>query len=55
MNLEEWRVGGGGLGGILVFVVMGGEMYRRFWFVGGRGWGYGKGGGGVYVLIYIRL
>ncbi|MDY0940008.1 sodium:solute symporter [Priestia megaterium] len=55
MNLEQWTVGGRGFGAILVFVLMAGEIYTTFSFLGGSGWAYGKGAPALYVLIYISL
>ncbi|MGP0687343.1 sodium:solute symporter family protein [Priestia aryabhattai] len=55
MNLEQWTVGGRGFGAVLVFVLMAGEIYTTFSFLGGSGWAYGKGAPALYVLIYISL
>src|SRR3954453_15145939 len=55
MNLEQWTVGGRGFGAVLVFVLMAGEIYTTFSFLGGSGWAYGKGAPAFYVLIYISL
>jgi SSS family solute:Na+ symporter len=35
MDLEQWTVGGRGFGTILVFVLMAGEIYTTFTFLGG--------------------
>ena len=55
MNLEQWTVGGRGFGTIFVFLLMAGEIYTTFSFLGGSGWAYGKGAPALYVLIYITL
>lgn len=55
MNLEQWTVGGRGFGAIFVFLLMAGEIYTTFSFLGGAGWAYGKGAPALYVLIYITL
>lgn len=55
MNLEQWTVGGRGFGAIFVFLLMAGEIYTTFSFLGGSGWAYGKGAPALYVLIYITL
>ncbi|MFJ7746362.1 sodium:solute symporter [Peribacillus sp. NPDC097295] len=55
MNLEQWTVGGRGFGSIFVFLLMAGEIYTTFSFLGGSGWAYGKGAPALYVLIYITL
>ena len=52
MNLEEWTLGGRGFGSILVFVLMAGEIYTTFTFLGGSGWAYGKGAPAFYILCY---
>ncbi len=52
MNLEQWTVGGRGFGSILVFVLMAGEIYTTFTFLGGSGYAYGKGGPTYYILAY---
>lgn len=44
MNLEQWTVGGRGFGTLFVFLLMAGEIYTTFTFLGGSGWAYGKGG-----------
>lgn len=44
MNLEQWTVGGRGFGTVFVFLLMAGEIYTTFTFLGGSGWAYGKGG-----------
>ncbi len=43
MNLEQWTVAGRGFGAIFVFLLMAGEIYTTFTFLGGSGWAYGKG------------
>lgn len=52
MNLEQWTVGGRGFGTIFVFLLMAGEIYTTFTFLGGSGWAYGKGGPAFYILGY---
>ena len=55
MSLEQWTVGGRGFGTALVFLLMAGEIYTTFTFLGGSGWAYGKGGPAYYILCYITL
>lgn len=55
MTLEQWSVGGRGFGGVLVFVLMAGEIYTTFTFLGGSGWAYGKGAPALYILCYLTL
>src|SRR5580658_2368277 len=52
MNLEQWAVGGRHFGTILVFVLMAGEIYTTFTFLGGSGYAYGHGGPTYYILAY---
>ncbi|WP_026692995.1 sodium:solute symporter family protein [Peribacillus kribbensis] len=52
MDLEQWTVGGRGFGTIFVFLLMAGEIYTTFTFLGGSGWAYGKGGPTYYIIGY---
>ncbi|HET6306264.1 MAG TPA: sodium:solute symporter [Rhodopila sp.] len=52
MDLEQWTVGGRGFGSILVFVLMAGEIYTTFTFIGGSGFAYGHGAPVFYILCY---
>lgn len=52
MSLEQWSVGGRAFGTIFVFLLMAGEIYTTFTFLGGSGWSYGKGGPALYILCY---
>ncbi|WP_428487790.1 sodium:solute symporter family protein [Rhodopila sp.] len=52
MDLEQWTVGGRGFGTILVFVLMAGEIYTTFTFLGGSGFSYGHGAPAYYILSY---
>ncbi|MFB5190706.1 sodium:solute symporter family protein [Alicyclobacillus fastidiosus] len=52
MSLEEWSVGGRGFGILFVFLLLAGEIYTTFTFLGGSGWAYGTGGPTVYILAY---
>jgi SSS family solute:Na+ symporter len=52
MSLEQWTVGGRGFGTILVFVLMAGEIYTTFTFLGGSGFAYGHGAPAFYILSY---
>jgi solute:Na+ symporter, SSS family len=44
MDLEEWAVGGRGFGAIFIFLLLAGEIYTTFTFLGGSGWAYGEEG-----------
>ena len=52
MSLEQWAVGGRGFGAIFVFLLMAGEIYTTFTFLGGSGWAYGRGAPAFYILCY---
>ncbi|MEH7504390.1 sodium:solute symporter [Neobacillus drentensis] len=55
MDLEQWAVGGRGFGTLFVFLLMAGEIYTTFTFLGGSALTYGKGGPAIYILAYITL
>ncbi|MDH6576189.1 sodium:solute symporter [Kitasatospora sp. MAP5-34] len=55
MTLEQWSVGGRGFGTLFVFVLLAGEIYTTFTFLGAAGWAYGKGGPALYILCYASL
>jgi SSS family solute:Na+ symporter len=55
MNLENWTVGGRKFGIILIWLLMAGEIYTTFTFLGASGWAYSKGAPSFYILIYGTL
>lgn len=55
MTLEQWSVGGRGFGTLFVFLLMAGEIYTTFTFLGASGWAYGKGAPAFYILCYGAL
>ncbi len=55
MTLEQWSVGGRGFGMIFVFLLMAGETYTTFTFLGGSGYAYGHGGPALYILSYASI
>jgi SSS family solute:Na+ symporter len=55
MSLEQWTVGGRGFGAIFVFLLMAGESFTTFTFLGASSWAYGKGGPTLYILAYLSL
>src|SRR5580704_17979243 len=55
MTLEQWTVGGRGFGAIFVFLLLAGEIYTTFTFLGGSGFAYGKGAPAYYILCYGTL
>ena len=55
MNLEQWAVGGRGFGWIFVFLLLAGEIYTTFTFLGASGFAYGLGAPVYYILAYGSL
>ena len=55
MNLENWTVGGRRFGVLLIWLLMAGEIYTTFTFLGASGWAYSKGAPAFYILIYGTL
>lgn len=55
MDLEQWTVGGRGFGMMLVWLLMAGEIYTTFTFLGASGWAYSRGGPVLYILGYQPL
>src|SRR3954452_3763872 len=55
MDLEQWTVGGRGFGPLLMYLLMAGEVYTTFSFLGASGWAYSRGGPTLYILAYITL
>ena len=55
MNLEQWTVGGRGFGLVLVWLLMAGEVYTTFAFLGASGWAYSRGGPTLYIIAYLVL
>jgi solute:Na+ symporter, SSS family len=55
MNLEQWTVGGRGFGAVLMYLLMAGEVYTTFSFLGASGWAYSRGGPTLYIIAQITL
>src|SRR5580704_10164155 len=55
MDLEQWTVGGRGFGAVLMFLLMAGEVYTTFAFLGASGWAYSRGGPTLYIMAYLTL
>src|SRR5258708_36601382 len=55
MDLEQWTVGGRGFGAVLMFLLMAGEVYTTFAFLGASGWADSRGGPTLYGLAYPAL
>ena len=52
MSLEQWSVGGRGFGTLLVFLLLAGELYTTFTFLGASGWAYSRGAPAFYIVAY---
>jgi solute:Na+ symporter, SSS family len=50
MDLEQWTVGGRAFGLVLVWLLMAGEIYTAFTFLGASGWAYSRGAPVLYIL-----
>lgn len=55
MDLEQWIVGGRGFGVVFIYLLMAGEVYTTFSFLGASGWAYSRGGPTLYILAYLTL
>jgi solute:Na+ symporter, SSS family len=55
MDLEQWTVAGRGFGTVLVWLLMAGEIYTTYTFLGVSGWAYSRGAPVLYVLAYQPL
>ena len=55
MDLEQWTVAGRGFGLLFVWLLMAGEIYTTFAFLGASGWAYSQGGPTLYILAYLTL
>lgn len=54
-SLENWALGGRRFGAVFVFLLMAGEIYTTFTFLGASGFAYGKGGVVFYITTYTCL
>lgn len=55
MDLEQWTCGGRGFGPVLVWLLMAGEIYTAFTFLGASGWAYSRGAPVLYDLGFLPL
>lgn len=55
MDLEQWTIGRRGFGTAIVFLLMAGEIYTTFTFLGASGYAYGRGAPALYILGYGAL
>ncbi|MFJ9433430.1 sodium:solute symporter [Streptomyces sp. NPDC101490] len=52
-GLDAWSVGGRSLGPVFIWVLMAGEGYTSFSYLGAAGWGYDYGAPVLYVVAYM--
>lgn len=52
-NLADWSVGGRNLGAVFVWVLLAGEIYTAFSYLGAAGWGYAYGVPIYYEFAYL--
>ncbi|GAC1387729.1 MAG: sodium:solute symporter [Vulcanimicrobiaceae bacterium] len=52
MTPTEYMVGGRSFGSLFLWLLMAGEIYTSFTFLGAAGWAYGKGAPAFYILAY---
>ncbi|MGH8226091.1 MAG: sodium:solute symporter family protein [Gammaproteobacteria bacterium] len=55
MDLAQWTIGRRGFGVVIVFLLMAGEIYTTFTFLGASGYAYGRGAPAFYILAYGAL
>lgn len=49
---QEYIVGGRSFGALFLWILLAGEVYTSFTFLGAAGWAYGKGAPAFYILAY---
>jgi SSS family solute:Na+ symporter len=52
MDPQQFIVGGRSLGTLFLWVLLAGEIYTSFTFLGASGWAYGMGAPAYYILAY---
>ncbi len=52
MTPQEYIVGGRGFGAVFLWVLLAGEIYTSFTFLGAAGWTYGFGAPAFYIMAY---
>ena len=55
MDLEQWACAGRGFGLVFVWLLMAGEMFTAYTFLGASGWAYSRGAPVLYVIGYWPL
>lgn len=54
-SLEGYVAGGRSMGVVILFFILGAEVFSAFSFLGGPGWAYQRGAPALYVLAYLGL
>ncbi len=52
MDPQEYIVGGRRIGALLLWLLLAGEIYTTFTFLGAAGWAYSRGAPAYYILCY---
>ncbi len=52
MDPEQYIVGGRSFGAVFLWLLLAGEIYTSFAFLGAAGWAYGRGAPAFYILCY---
>jgi SSS family solute:Na+ symporter len=52
MDPEQYIVGGRSFGALFLWLLLAGEIYTSFTFLGAAGWAYGRGAPAFYILCY---
>jgi SSS family solute:Na+ symporter len=52
MDPQQYIVGGRSFGALFLWLLLAGEVYTSFTFLGAAGWAYGKGAPAFYILAY---
>ena len=55
LDMENWTLGGRRFGVLLMWLLMAGEVYTTFTFLGASGWAYTRGAPVFYIPIYGTL
>lgn len=54
-SMDEWSVSGRGLGVVFIVLLMAGETYTSFSFLGTAGWSYSYGVPILYLVAYLNI
>lgn len=52
MDPQQFMVGGRSFGALLLWILLAGEVYTSFTFLGAAGWAYSRGAPALYILAY---